>query len=104
VPNQNLLEVSREDNMTFRALVARKSGETIVAQVEAMEDADLHPGDVTIAVEWSTVNYKDGLALSGANIIKTSPWFPASTSPVSWSHPQTRGLRQATGWSSTAGA
>jgi len=62
--------------MTFRALVARKSGETIVAQVEAMEDADLHPGDVTIAVEWSTVNYKDGLALSGANIIKTFPLVP----------------------------
>ena len=62
--------------MTFRALVARKSGETVVAQVEAMEDADLHPGDVTIAVEWSTVNYKDGLALSGANIIKTFPLVP----------------------------
>jgi len=62
--------------MTFRALVARKNGETIVAQVEAMEDADLHPGDVTIAVEWSTVNYKDGLALSGANIIKTFPLVP----------------------------
>ncbi|MDP3748607.1 MAG: MDR family oxidoreductase [Phenylobacterium sp.] len=62
--------------MKFKALVARKSGETIVAQVEAMEDADLHPGDVTIAVEWSTVNYKDGLALSGANIIKTFPLVP----------------------------
>lgn len=62
--------------MTFKALVARKSGDTIVAQVEAMEDADLHPGDVTIAVEWSTVNYKDGLALSGANIIKTFPLVP----------------------------
>jgi len=62
--------------MTFKALVARKSGETIVTQVEAMEDADLHPGDVTIAVEWSTVNYKDGLALSGANIIKTFPLVP----------------------------
>ena len=62
--------------MTFKALVARKSGETIVAQVEAMEEADLQPGDVTIAVEWSTVNYKDGLALSGANIIKTFPLVP----------------------------
>jgi len=62
--------------MTFKALVARKNGETITAQVEEMEDADLHPGDVTIAVEWSTVNYKDGLALSGANIIKTFPLVP----------------------------
>ncbi|WP_332771159.1 acrylyl-CoA reductase (NADPH) [Phenylobacterium sp.] len=63
--------------MTFRALVARKSGETIVAQVEAMDDADLHAGDVTIAVEWSTVNYKDGAALSGrAGIIKAFPLIP----------------------------
>jgi len=31
---------------------------------------------VTIAVEWSTVNYKDGLALSGANIIRTFPLVP----------------------------
>lgn len=62
--------------MTFKALVARKNGETIAVQVEEMEDADLHPGDVTIAVEWSTVNYKDGLALSGANIIKTFPLVP----------------------------
>jgi acrylyl-CoA reductase (NADPH) len=62
--------------MTFKALVARRSGDTIVAQVEEMQDADLHPGDVTIAVEWSTVNYKDGLALSGANIIKTFPLVP----------------------------
>jgi acrylyl-CoA reductase (NADPH) len=62
--------------MAFKALVAQKRGDTIVAQVEEMQDADLHPGDVTIAVEWSTVNYKDGLALSGANIIKTFPLVP----------------------------
>ena len=62
--------------MTFKALVARKSDDKIVAQVETLEDADLNPGDVTIAVEWSTVNYKDGLALSGANIIKSFPLVP----------------------------
>lgn len=62
--------------MTFRALVARKGDEGIVAQVEGVEEADLHAGEVTIAVEWSTVNYKDGLALSGANIIKTFPLVP----------------------------
>ncbi|HEX7929608.1 MAG TPA: MDR family oxidoreductase [Sphingomicrobium sp.] len=60
--------------MSFKALVARKSDDKIVAQVETMEDADLNPGDVTIAVEWSTVNYKDGLALTaGSNIIKNFP-------------------------------
>ncbi|HEX7943388.1 MAG TPA: alcohol dehydrogenase catalytic domain-containing protein, partial [Phenylobacterium sp.] len=63
--------------MTFRALVARKGDEGILAQVEDMEDAALHPGDVNIAVEWSTVNYKDGIALSGAaDIIKAFPLVP----------------------------
>lgn len=63
--------------MTFRALVARKGNEGILAQVEDMEDAALHAGDVNIAVEWSTVNYKDGIALSGAaDIIKTFPLVP----------------------------
>jgi acrylyl-CoA reductase (NADPH) len=63
--------------MTFRALVARKIDERIVAQVEIMEDAELHPGDVTIAVEWSSVNYKDGAALNAqSNIIKTFPLVP----------------------------
>src|SRR5438045_54779 len=63
--------------MTFRALLARKSGQTIVAQVEGMQEADLYPGEVTVAVEWSTVNYKDGAALSGrADIIKSFPLVP----------------------------
>jgi acrylyl-CoA reductase (NADPH) len=62
--------------MSFRALVARKNDEKITTTIETMEDADLDDGDVTIAVEWSTVNYKDGLALSGANIIKTFPLVP----------------------------
>ena len=63
--------------MTFKALVARKSDEAIVASVEAMAETELHDGDVTIAVEWSTVNYKDGLALSAAsNIIRTFPLIP----------------------------
>lgn len=60
--------------MAFRALVARKDGDVVTAQVETLQEADLHAGEVSIAVEWSTVNYKDGLALSGASgIIRTFP-------------------------------
>jgi acrylyl-CoA reductase (NADPH) len=63
--------------MTFKALVARKTDDKIVAQIETIEAADLNPGEVTIAVEWSTVNYKDGLALSGTyGIIQTFPLVP----------------------------
>jgi acrylyl-CoA reductase (NADPH) len=60
--------------MTFKALVARKSDDKIAVQVEAMDEADLNPGEVTIAVEWSTVNYKDGIALAGTfGIIQRFP-------------------------------
>jgi acrylyl-CoA reductase (NADPH) len=40
-------------------------------------DADLMEGDVTVAVEHSTVNYKDGLAITGkAPIIRKFPLIP----------------------------
>jgi acrylyl-CoA reductase (NADPH) len=40
-----------------------------------LDDAVLPPGDVTVAVEYSTVNYKDGLCLSptGGGLVRTYP-------------------------------
>lgn len=63
--------------MSFRALVARKNDEGISVQLEMLEEADLQPGEVSIAVEWSTVNFKDGLAMSPrGNIIGAFPLVP----------------------------
>ena len=63
--------------MTFKALVARKTGDKVTAQIETMNDADLNPGDVVVAVDWSTVNYKDGMALRGVpGIINSFPLIP----------------------------
>ena len=63
--------------MTFKALLASKTGETISTSVVEMDDQDLMPGDVTIAVDYSTVNYKDALAISGrAEIIRQFPLIP----------------------------
>ncbi|HEY0182662.1 MAG TPA: MDR family oxidoreductase [Rhodopila sp.] len=60
--------------MTFKALLATKTGDAISADVVDFDEADLMPGDVTVAVEYSTVNYKDGMALTGmAPIIQTFP-------------------------------
>ena len=55
--------------MTFRAIRADKteSGQN-VGFVE-MEDCELMEGDVTLRVTHSTVNYKDGLALSGKSAV-----------------------------------
>ncbi len=59
----------------FRALVLEKEGDVAVARVRELEDSALPAGDVTVAVEYSTLNYKDGLALSatGGGIVRTWP-------------------------------
>ncbi len=62
--------------MTFRALLLEKAGDApATASVQTLEDDRLPAGDVTVAVEYSTVNYKDGLCLSakGGGLVKTYP-------------------------------
>ncbi len=43
--------------MTFRALLATKTGKTISTSVVEVNEDDLMSGDATIAVDYSTVNY-----------------------------------------------
>jgi acrylyl-CoA reductase (NADPH) len=50
---------------TFKAIRIDKAEKGTSAALTQFDDADLMDGDVTVAVEWSTVNYKDGLALTG---------------------------------------
>lgn len=59
----------------FRALVLEKEGDAAVAHVRELDESALPAGDVTVAVEYSTLNYKDGLALSpnGGGIVRTWP-------------------------------
>ena len=61
----------------FRALLVTKDGDRQIVAVTELTDADLMEGDVTVAVEHSTVNYKDGLAITGkAPIIRKFPLIP----------------------------
>ncbi|EPE97147.1 acrylyl-CoA reductase (NADPH) [Rhizobium grahamii] len=63
--------------MTFKTLLATKSDDRIETNLIDMDESDLMPGDVSIAVDYSTVNYKDALALSGrADVIKQFPLIP----------------------------
>jgi acrylyl-CoA reductase (NADPH) len=50
---------------TFKAVVVDKvdAGQTV--RLTDFDDKDLMDGDVTVAVEYSTINYKDGLAITG---------------------------------------
>ena len=47
------------------------------ATLAPFDEAELMEGDVTVAVEWSTLNYKDGLAVTGkAPIVRRFPMIP----------------------------
>jgi acrylyl-CoA reductase (NADPH) len=61
----------------FKALLIRKDGDKqSVEDVELTHD-DLMPGDVTVAVSHSTVNFKDGLAITGRSpVVRKFPMIP----------------------------
>ena len=50
---------------TFKAIVVEKAESGTKAALTDFDDANLMDGDVTVAVEYSCVNYKDGLAITG---------------------------------------
>src|ERR1700687_5929371 len=50
---------------TFEANVVDKGEAGQTVRLADFDEKDLMDGDVTVAVEWSTVNYKDGLAVTG---------------------------------------
>jgi acrylyl-CoA reductase (NADPH) len=59
---------------TFKAIVINKADSSTKARLTDFDEADLMPGDVTVRVEYSTVNYKDGLAITGkAPVVRRFP-------------------------------
>ncbi|ARN19762.1 MDR family oxidoreductase [Piscinibacter gummiphilus] len=62
---------------SFKGVRVTQADGKLTASVVSLDDTDLDPGDVTIAVEYSTVNYKDGLAITGlGGFIKRFPMTP----------------------------
>lgn len=61
--------------MSFRALVLNQGTDRRVSgAIETLSDDQLPAGDVMVAVEYSTLNYKDGLVLTtGGGLVKTWP-------------------------------
>lgn len=77
---------------TFKAIRIDKADKGTTAQLAQFDEAELMEGDVTVRVEWSTLNYKDGLALTGkAPVVRRFPMIAgidfAGTVEAS-SHPQ----------------
>ena len=61
----------------FNALVVVKTESGTHAAVREISYEDLPAGDVTVAVEYSTVNYKDGLCIgSGGGMVRNYPHIP----------------------------
>jgi acrylyl-CoA reductase (NADPH) len=62
---------------TFQAFVARQDGDGITAAVETLGSAELPPGEVTVRVHYSSVNYKDVLALTPkGGVVRDYPIVP----------------------------
>lgn len=76
---------------TFRAVRIDKADKGTTAALTAFDEAELMDGDVVVGVEWSTVNYKDGLALTGkAPVVRRFPMIAGidfSGTVLSSSHP-----------------
>ncbi|UFZ07336.1 oxidoreductase [Bradyrhizobium ontarionense] len=77
---------------TFKAIRIDKADKGTTATLTQFDEAELMDGDVTVKVEWSTLNYKDGLALTGkAPVVRRFPMIAgidfAGTVEQS-SHPQ----------------
>jgi acrylyl-CoA reductase (NADPH) len=59
---------------TFKAILVEKTDTGTKAALADFDEANLMDGDVTVAVEYSTVNYKDGLAITGkAPVVRRFP-------------------------------
>lgn len=62
---------------SFKAIVVEKDASGQHVGVRQFDEGDLMEGDVTVAVEWSTLNYKDGLALTGKSpVVRRFPMIP----------------------------
>jgi acrylyl-CoA reductase (NADPH) len=61
----------------FRAILISKTDAGQTVALTQIDDAELPEGDVTIDIAYSTLNYKDGLAITGKSpIVKSFPMVP----------------------------
>ncbi|MCB1778022.1 MAG: oxidoreductase [Candidatus Competibacteraceae bacterium] len=62
---------------TFKALVLTQEDKKTIATIKQLTIGDLPEGDVLVAVEYSSLNYKDGLAVTGkGKIVRQFPMVP----------------------------
>lgn len=64
--------------MSFNAILVNQSEDKVVsASLETVDESQLPEGDVVVDIDYSTLNYKDGLAITGkAPVIRSYPMVP----------------------------
>ena len=63
--------------MTFRAILLEEDDGTVTGSVTDLDEDRLPEGDVTVRIDYSDLNYKDGLILKGlARLVRTYPHVP----------------------------
>jgi len=63
--------------MSYRALQIDKDNAGYRCTLKTLDDSALPEGDVTVAVDYSTINYKDGLAITGKSpVVRKFPLTP----------------------------
>jgi acrylyl-CoA reductase (NADPH) len=61
----------------FNAILVERDPEPYRASVKNLDEAQLPPGDVTVRIDYSTVNYKDALAITGRGpVVRQFPLVP----------------------------
>ncbi|MEF8727174.1 MAG: MDR family oxidoreductase [Accumulibacter sp.] len=78
----------------FRGILINKDEAGYQARLQEIDEAVLPAGDVSVRVAWSTLNYKDGLAITGkAPVVRRFPMVPGidlAGSVSESSHPRWR--------------
>ena len=73
----NINPINNKDLIMFKAILLNKTDEGLQRELTLVADADLMEGDVTVNVEYSTLNYKDALAITDrAPVVRRWPMVP----------------------------
>jgi acrylyl-CoA reductase (NADPH) len=88
----------------FRALMLREAEGKVVASIERVAEGALPPGDVTVTIAHTTLNYKDGLILNGlGRLVRQYPHVPGIDFAGTVEHSESAEFRRGdqvilTGW------
>ena len=77
-PTLNLADPRKRTPTMFQGLLLTRTDDgALKAAVTELDDAQLPPGDVVVQISHSTLNYKDGLAITGkAPVVRSFPMVP----------------------------